>query len=119
MSAFKTYKGGRLDLEHYKGMTVYFYAIDLFNDDGSEASLSEYQDIRIKVYQKQHGTLVADFDFQTGVSTDSPANNTIYWNATGDEMDLRPKNYWHECTGLKNTTPVIRELLFSGVSTMI
>lgn len=100
-------------------MTVYFFAIDLFNNDGSEASLSEYQDIRIKIYQKQHGTLVADFDFQTGVSTDSPANNTIYLLATDTEMTLRPKNYYWEGTGLKNTNPVIRELLFHGVHAMI
>jgi hypothetical protein len=119
MSAFKTYKGGRLDLEHYKGMTVYFYAIDLYNEDGTEASLSAYQDIRIKIYEKQHGTLVADFDFQTGVSVDSPANNTIYWNATITEMNLRPKLYYHECTGLKNVNPLIQELLFSGVSQVI
>lgn len=119
MSAFKTYKGGRLDLESYKGMTIYFFAIDLFNNDGTEASLSPYQDIRIKLYQKKHGTLIASFDFQTGVSTDSPANNTIYWNATLDEMDLRPKTYWTECHGLKNTNPLIKELLFNGVHTVI
>lgn len=119
MSAFKTYKGGRLDVESYKGMTVYFFAIDLFNNDGSEASLSSYSDIRIKIYQKQHGTLVAEFDFQTGVSVDSPANNTIYLLATTDEMELRPKNYYWECTGLKNTTPVIKDLLFHGIHIMI
>lgn len=119
MSAFKTYKGGRLDLEHYRGKNIYFYAIDLFNNDGSEASLSPYNDIRIKIFEKRHGTLVLSFDFQTGVSVDSPANNTIYWNATKDQMDIRTKHYWHECYGLKNTNPTIEELLFEGDSLVI
>lgn len=119
MGVYKTYKGGRLDMEHYRGKTIYFYAVDLFNEDGSEVSLSPYNDIRIKIYQKPHGTLVLSFDFQTGVLTDSPANNTIYWNATKSQMDIRPKKYWHECYGLKNTNPTIEELLFEGVSEVI
>lgn len=119
MSVFKTYKGGRLDVESYKGMTVYFFAIDLFNNDGSEASLSPYSDIRIKIYQKQHGTLMLSFDFQSGVSVDSPANNTVYLAATLSQMNIRPKNYYWECTGLKNTNPVIQDLLFHGVHALI
>lgn len=116
---FKTYKGGRLDLQHYKGKTIYFYPIDVFNSDDSEASLSPYSDIRIKIFQKIHGTLVLTFDFQNGVSTDSPANNTIYWLASKDTMNIRAKNYWHECYGIKNTNPVIEDLLFEGVSEVL
>jgi len=118
VSAFKTYKGGRLDLEHYKGKTIQFYAIDIFNSDNSEANLTDYSDIRIKIFQKKHGTQVLYFDFQSGVLTDSPANNTIYWNATKEQMDIRPKLYWHECYGIRNTT-TREELLFEGVSEVI
>jgi hypothetical protein len=119
MSAFKTYKGGRLDLEHYKGKTIHTYQIDVFNDDDTDFALSVYSDIRIRIYQKIHGTLVLAFDFQGGVVTDSPTGNTIYWNATKSQMDIRPKYYWHECYGVINTNPSVEELIFEGVSEVI
>ncbi len=118
MSAFKTYKGGRLDLEHYKGKSIVSYAIDVFNDDDTDFDLDVYSDIRIRIYQKIHGTLVLAFDFQDGISTDSPAGNTIYWNASLSQMTIRPKFYWHECYGLKSSG-TIEELIFQGVSEVI
>jgi len=118
VSAFKTYKGGRLDLEHYKGKTISSYEFSLYNDDDTEFDLSNYSDIRIKIYQKIHGTLVLSFDFQSGILTDSPVGNTVYWNATKEQMNIRPKLYWHECYGIRTTT-TREELLFEGVSSVI
>ena len=115
MSAFKTYKGGRLDLEHYKGMTISSFAIDVFNDDDTDFNLDVYDDIKIKVYEKIHGLLKLTFDFQGGISTDSPAGNTIYWTAQKTQMNLRPKLYYHECYGSKQSG-AIQELIFHGVS---
>lgn len=116
MSAFKTYKGGRLDLEHYRGKTIHHKQIDVLNPDGSVYNLSSYSDIRIKIFQKIHGTLVLTFDFQSGILTDSPTDNTIYWNATKEQFTIRPKTYWHECYGILGS---MEELIFNGVSTVI
>ncbi len=119
MSAFKTYKGGRLDLEHYRGKSIDGYAIDVFNDDDTDFDLDVYDDIFIRIFEKIHGTLVLTFNFETGISTDSPAGNTIYWNATKSQMDIRPKLYWHECYGVINVNPTKEELIFQGVSEVI
>lgn len=119
MSAFKTYKGGRLDLEHYKGKTIDGYTIDVFNDDDTDYHLSIYNDIKLKIYEKIHGTLVLSFDFQSGISVDSPAGNTIYWNATKSQMAIRPKTYWHECYGVINVNPTEEQLIFFGASDVL
>lgn len=108
-----------MDLQHYKGKNISYYPIDVFNSDNTDFSLSAYDDIRIKIFEKIHGTLVLSFDFQNGVSVDSPAGNTVYWNATKAQMDIRPKFYWHECYGLKNLNPTREELIFEGVSEVI
>ncbi len=119
MSAFKTYKGGRLDLEDYKGKSIVGYEVEVFNDDDTDFDLGIYDDIRERIYQKIHGTLVLAFDFQNGVSTDSPAGNTIYFNHTKEEMNIRPKFYWCECYGVINDNPSIEELIFQGVREVI
>ena len=118
MSAFKTYKGGRLDLEHYKGKTISDFTIDVFNDDGTDFNLDTYGDIKICIYEKIHGTLMFCFNQQSGISTDSPAGNTIHWTASKIIMNIRPKFYWHECVGLKQGGAV-EELIFEGVSTVL
>lgn len=118
MSAFKTYKGGRLDLEHYKGKTISSFEVDVFNDDDTAMDLDVYDDIKIKIYEKIHGTLVLTSDFQSGVSTDSPAGNTIYWTVSKISTSIRPKFYWHECYGSKQSG-AIEELIYQGVSTVI
>jgi hypothetical protein len=55
--------------------------------------------------EKIHGTLVLSFDFQSGILTDSPVGNTVYWNATKEQMNIRPKLYWHECYGIRTSVP--------------
>ncbi len=119
MSAFKTYKGGRLDLEDYKGKSIVNYQVSVQNDDGTPFDLSIYSDIRERIFQKIHGTLVLAFDFQNGVSTDSPAADIIYFNHTKAEFNIRPKLYWCECYGVINTNPSIEELIFQGVREVI
>ena len=118
MSAFKTYKGGRLDLDHYRGMTISSFEVDVFNDDDTAMDLDVYDDIIVKIYEKIHGTLVITSDFQSGISTDSPAGNTIYWTTSFTSMTIRPKYYWHECYGTKQNGAV-KELIYQGVSTVI
>ncbi len=118
MSAFKTYKGDRLDLDHYRAKTINDFEILVYEDDGTDKDLSVYDDIKIEVFEKIHGTQVLSFDFQSGVSTDSPAGNSIYWYATYSQTNIRPKFYWHECWGSIGSG-VKRELIFQGVSTVI
>lgn len=117
MSAFKTYKGGRLDLEHYRGKDISAYQIDVYNDDDTDFDLGIYDDIYYKMFEKMHGTEVLDFHFSNGgVGVDSPAGKTLFLIATKAEMAIRPKLYWQECYG---TIGLVQQLIFQGVATVI
>lgn len=119
MAVFKTYKGGRLDLEHYKGKTISDFQVDVYNEDDSDFDLSIYDNIVLQIFEKIHGTQVLIFDMLSygGINVDSPAGNVIYWNATKAEMNIRPKFYWHECYGVLPSGQ--EELIYEGVSEVI
>jgi hypothetical protein len=110
---FKTYKGSRLDLQHYKGKDIINYEFEILNDDGTAYDLSIYDDIIIKFFEKRHGTLLEFWDLTDGINLASPVDNFIDWTAN---IDYRPKFYYHECYGTIGTQ---EELLFHGVSEVI
>lgn len=116
MSVFRTYKGGRLDLEHYKGKSVTSFEIDVYNEDDTDFDLGVFDQIVLKIFDKIHGTEILSFDDDTSEIVIS--GNTILWSATRTKMNIRPKIYWHECYGVK-TSGDIQELIFQGTSEMI
>ncbi len=110
---YRAYAGQRLDLEIYKGKLVNGYLIDIYNDDDTAKDLSIYDNVFLKIFQKQHGTEVETFETDDGLEI---TDNTIGWTATDDQTDLRPKYYWGECFGeLANGN----ELIFYGVIQVI
>lgn len=114
---FKTYKGARLDLQHYKGKTISGYEIEVLNDDNTEFDLSIYDDIVLKVFQKIHGTEILSYDLTDGIVLNSPVDNIITWVAPMAGLNIRPKFYYHECYGVFDDGE--EELIFHGVSQVI
>lgn len=118
MAYFKTYKGARLDLEFYKGKATIDYEINVFNDDESELDLSIYDNIVYKLFHKIHGTEVLELGMdEGGLQFNSPMANVILLNMSDSESELRPKEYWQECYGVREDDE--QELIFFGVGKVL
>lgn len=116
---FKTYRGGRLDLEFYKGKGSFDYEVEVLNDDDSEFDLSVYDDILLKFFHKIHGTEVLEMSFNDGqVTVYSPADNFVILNVLATTINIRPKEYWYECYGIRSEDGE-PELIFFGVGKVI
>ena len=76
---FKTYKGGRPDLEHYRRKDIHFKQIDVLNPDDSD-NLSDTPTSELKIFQKFK--TLSFIWFPKPVITTHQIDNTIYWNAT-------------------------------------
>ena len=113
---FKTYKGKRLDLQHYIGKSILEYEFQVFDYDDNEVDLSLYAGIEIRFFQKKHGTLIMTFSLSNGLTLGSPDYN-IFWTVPMSEMNLIEKPYYHECVGI--TGEQEEDVLFHGVSEMI
>lgn len=111
MIAFRTYKGGRLDLEHYKGKSVINYEF-VITCDGSSVFFDDYSQIELRMFQKRHGTLV----FTTLLDVQASPEHLI-WNQDRESMDLLQKYYYHECVGVYADGE--EDILFHGVSKFI
>lgn len=113
----KAYKGARLDLQFYRGKAVIDFEINVFKDDDTELDLSIYDDIRYKLFHKIHGTEVLELTMSDGgLQFPSPVTNLILLNIS-DSVDLRPKEYWQECYGIREDNE--QELIFQGVAQMV
>lgn len=118
MAYFKTYRGGRLDLELYKGKATIDYEVEVFNDDETDFDLSVYDSIMLKIFHKIHGTLVLTLTEEDGaISLYSPADNFVIINVSDSQTDLRPKEYWYECYGIREDDE--QELIFFGIAKVL
>lgn len=118
MGYIKTYRGARLDLEFYKGKASIDYEVEVFNDDETEFDLSIYDSIALKIYQKIHGTLVLTLTQNDGsITLYSPIDNFVVINLSDSQSDLRPKEYWYECYGIREDDE--QELIFFGIAAVL
>jgi len=110
---YRTYAGDRLDLQIFKARLVNGYEIEIFNNDDTVKDLSVYSNIVLEILQKQHGTLVEEFETGAGIQI---TGNVISWSADDEQTDLRPKFYASNCYGV---LPEGKELIFNGVIEVI
>lgn len=114
---YKTYRGSRLDLQFYVGKATIDFEVQVFNDDETEANLGVYDDIKFKMFHKIHGTEVLELSMDDGgLQVDSPIASSVFINLS-DSEDLRPKEYWYECYGIREDDE--QELIFFGVGQAI
>lgn len=113
----KTYRGSRLDLQFYVGKATIDFEVEVFNDDETEADLRVYDSIKLKMFHKIHGTEVLELvEDDGGIQLGSPVGNSVFINLT-DSADLRPKEYWYECFGIREDDE--QELIFFGIAQAI
>lgn len=116
MAYFKTYIGARVDLEHFKDSSI-SYEIELINSDGTDTDLTVYDDIVMFIKHKIHGTIVCELSLDNdGLNFGSPIGNTIFINTADYQLNIRPKDYYHETYGYKDGD---KDILFHGVSKVL
>jgi len=111
MTVYRTYKGGRLDLQHYKGKSIVNYEFTVTCPEGL-VYFDDYVQIELRMFQKLHGTSV----FTTLLDVSSPAD-VLLWNQDKESMDLLQKPYYHECVGVYASGE--EDILFHGVSLIL
>lgn len=120
MTFYKTYKGTRLDLQHYRGKVTRGFVVSVFEEDGTDFDLTVYDDIVFKLFDKRHGTVIKTFQLNSGdgsVSLASPSDNDIYLYLSGVLINIRSKEYYHEAYGVLSNLE--QELIFHGVSDLL
>lgn len=108
MLATKSFIGQRLDMEHYKGVSMN-RTIEIYDEDGDSFDLGS-DDIIFEFFAKPHGKSLQTFNL--GDTTD----NLIVFD--GQELDYRIGLYYHECYQLVGS-PSEKVLIFYGVSEML
>jgi len=96
-------------MEHFKG--VQFDRTITLYDDNYEAFNLGSLPVIFEVFAKPHGKSLEVFNL--GVQTDNEVD------LSGEVLDLRPTNYFHECYQMTEDSPSEKILLFYGVSEVI
>lgn len=112
MNFYKTFEGGRVNLEHKKGYPIVQHAFEILGDDCEARDLDEFDNIYFKLFAKAGGKLLATIEMDFGGSPD----NLVYLSDDSAITSQRaPREYWHEVYGVSGS-PEVAELLFKGVS---
>jgi N-acetyl-gamma-glutamylphosphate reductase len=109
MLATKSFIGQRLDMEHYKNVSMN-RTIEVFDSDDVSYDLGSL-DVIFEFFAKPHGTSLETFNL--GDATD----NLIVF--IDEVLDYRPGIYYHECYQMSDASPSLKVLLFYGVSEII
>lgn len=109
MLATKTFIGQRLDMEHYKNVSM-DRTIEVFDEDEDVYDLGSL-DVIFEFFAKPHGKSIETFNL--GDATD----NLIVFN--GQVLNYRPGQYYHECYQMSDSSPSLKVLLFYGVSEIL
>lgn len=107
MLAVKTFIGKRLELEHYRNVSM-DRTIEVYDEDVYDLGSL---DVIFEFFAKPHGKSLEVFNL--GDATD----NLIVFD--GELLDYRPGIYFHECYQMTDASPSEKILLFYGVSEIL
>jgi len=111
--AEKTFIGQRLDLEHYKNVSIVNHEMTFVDVDEEPYPLSAFSVIRFDLFAKPHGKLIQS------VEQGIPVDNVLVLNVPGDVFNIRPTLYYYEIWGTTNDSPALDELLSYGIFELI
>lgn len=110
MLAEKTFIGQRLDIQHYKNVSIIDHEMTFVDVDGDAYTpLSEFQSIRFDFFAKPHGKLLHSQE------QDVPENNILSLNVPGEVFNIRPSLYYYEIWGSSEDSPSDDVLLAYGL----
>lgn len=108
MLAAKLFIGERLDFDHYKGIAITDYELEVLDQDGDPYSFDAFDSIHFELFAKPHGKSLSVSDL------DVPADNIIKINVAEENVDLRPSYYYCECYGYTGS-PALKVIFTYGV----
>lgn len=113
MLAEKTFIGQRLDLEHYKNVSIVNQEAVFVDKNGDPYLLTDFSEIRFDLFAKPHGKQIHSEPQNTSNT------NVIYLNVPGEVFNIRPTLYYYEIWGTTNDSPALDELLSYGIFELI
>jgi hypothetical protein len=111
--AEKTFIGQRLDLEHYKNVSIVNHEMTFVDVDEEPYPLSAFSVIRFDLFAKPHGKLIQSAE------QDIPGDNVLVLNVPGEVFNIRPTLYYYEIWGSDNNSPTEDILLTYGILELI
>jgi len=112
----QTYVGQRYDLQHYVGVSVVDYAMELLSNETCEPidNLDEFDNIVLRFCEKKHGTELFTLNSNTSpaeIYLGSPAGQ-LFFSIDYEAMELKEKPYFYEILGIVGNE---KQLLSFGV----
>lgn len=110
----QTYVGQRLDLQHYIGVSVVDYAIEIVDLECEPVDLEIFDNVILRFCEKKHGTELFTIDSESspaGITFGSPAGQIIF-SIDYESMELKEKPYFYEVLGIVGNE---KQLLSFGV----
>jgi hypothetical protein len=112
--ADKTFIGARLDLEHYAGIPIQNYELEVLDSNEDPFDFSNYSDFTFELFAKPHGKSLEV------ISLDEPQDNVITINHDSPEfLALRPTLYFYEVYCYTNDSPSKKTLINYGIIELI
>lgn len=114
MLAAKTFIGERLDLQHYKGIPVIGFELDVYDANDDPFDFTGYSRFAVDLFYKPHGLLIESFDLP------DPSTNIIIVNANSETLlGLRPTLYYYEVYAFNDKSPAEKVLINYGIFDLI
>lgn len=114
--AVQTYKGRRYDLEHYIGVSVVDFAIEIIdNFTCCPIDLEEFDEVKLIMYEKKHGTELFELSSigsPAEIVLESSPEGVMLFSIDYEAMELKEKPYFYEVLGIVGNE---KQLLSFGV----
>jgi hypothetical protein len=109
--AEKSFLGQRLDLEHYAGLPLNDFEIEVVDSNEDPFDFTGYSNFKFALYAKAHGKLLEEFDIADptdSIITLSGINSTSF-------LELRPALYFFEVYADTGDSPAQKFIINYGI----
>jgi hypothetical protein len=113
--AANTFIGSRVDLQHYAGLPIHDYELEIVDQDDDAYDLSTLSDFTFEIFAKPHGKSLTSF------SLNEPVDNIIILNHIHNDifLGLRAALYHYEVYAFNDDSPTQKVIINYGVFELI
>jgi hypothetical protein len=108
--AAKTFIGERLDLEHYAGIPIQGFELEVLDSNDDPFDFTDYDTFTLEIFAKAHGRSIE------AIALDVPAANVITIDHSSPTfLALRPTLYFVEVYCYTTASPALKTLISYGI----